>query len=73
LDGKLISVDDRSALKIPGVIKIVRYEGTGAPMHIRAGVAVIAVNTWTAIKARKLLKIVWDEGTSTIKKTLQHF
>ncbi len=62
MGGKLISVDDTAALKVPGVIKVVSYEGTGAPMNVYAGVAVIANNTWSAIKARKLLKIKWDEG-----------
>ncbi len=69
LGGKLISVDDRAAMKIPGVLKVVKYEGTGAPMHVRAGVAVIAINTWTAIKARKLLKIVWEEGLHNNENT----
>lgn len=63
MGGKLISVDDAAALKVPGVIKVVSYEGTGAPMNVHAGVAVIANNTWAAIKARKLLKIKWDEGS----------
>jgi isoquinoline 1-oxidoreductase beta subunit len=67
--GTLISVDDTAAKKIPGVIKVVSYKGTGAPMHVRAGVAVIATNTWAAIKARKLLNISWDEGTKNKEST----
>jgi len=64
MGGKLISVDDAAAKKVPGVIKVVSYEGTGAPMNVYAGVAVIATNTWAAMKGRKLLKIKWDEGLS---------
>jgi isoquinoline 1-oxidoreductase beta subunit len=30
---------------------------------VRAGVAVIAKNTWAAMKARELLKIKWNEGS----------
>ena len=54
LGGTLVSFDDAAAKKIPGVIKVVSYKGTGAPMHVRAGVAVIATTTWAAIKAKKL-------------------
>jgi isoquinoline 1-oxidoreductase beta subunit len=63
LGGKLISVDDSEALKVNGVVKVVTYKGTGVPMHVRDGVAVVAKNIWAAMKARKLLKIKWDEGT----------
>jgi isoquinoline 1-oxidoreductase beta subunit len=69
LDGTLISVDDAAAKKVPGVVKVVSYKGTGAPMHVRAGVAVIATNIWAAIKARKLLNITWDEGKNNNEST----
>lgn len=69
LDGTLISLDDTAAKKVPGVIKIVSYTGTGAPMHVRAGVAVIATNIWAAMKARKLLNITWDEGKRNTDST----
>ncbi|MBK8609435.1 MAG: xanthine dehydrogenase family protein molybdopterin-binding subunit [Chitinophagaceae bacterium] len=69
LDGTLIKVDDTAARRVPGVIKIVRYPGTKAPMHVRAGVAVIATNTWAAIKAKKLLNITWDEGKKNNEST----
>ncbi len=69
LDGTLIKLDDTAAKKIPGVIKIVSYTGTGAPMHVRAAVAVIATNTWAAIKAKRLLNITWDEGKKNNEST----
>lgn len=73
LGGKLISVDDSEAMKLPGVVKVVTYKGTGAPMHVRDGVAVVAKNIWTAMKARKLLKIKWDEGTKNKQNTTALF
>jgi isoquinoline 1-oxidoreductase beta subunit len=73
LDGTLISVDDTAAKKIPGVIKVVSYKGTGAPMHVRAGVAVIATNIWAAMKARKVLNITWDEGKRNNESTDELF
>ncbi len=73
LDGTLVSVDDSAAKKIPGVIKVISYKATGAPMHVRAGVAVIASNIWAAIKARKLLNITWDEGKKNKESTEELF
>lgn len=69
LGGTLVSFDDSAAKRVPGVIKVVAYKGTGAPMHVHAGVAVIASNTWAAIKARKLLNITWDEGKKNTDNT----
>ncbi|MBL0155113.1 MAG: xanthine dehydrogenase family protein molybdopterin-binding subunit [Chitinophagaceae bacterium] len=69
LDGTLVSVDDAAAKKVPGVVKVVSYTGTGAPMHVRAGVAVVATNIWAAIKARNLLDITWDEGKKNKEST----
>ena len=62
--GKVASVDTSAAMKIPGVEKIVQIEGTPPPSAFQplGGVAVIAANTWTAIKAREVLKIEWDDG-----------
>jgi isoquinoline 1-oxidoreductase subunit beta len=69
MGGTLVSFDDSAAKRVAGVIKVVSYKGTGAPMHVRAGVAVIATNTWAAIKARKLLNITWDEGKKNNEST----
>jgi isoquinoline 1-oxidoreductase beta subunit len=69
MDGTLVSFDDAAAKKVPGVLKVVSYKGTGVPMHVRAGVAVIATNTWAAMKARKLLNINWDEGKRNNEST----
>ena len=62
--GKVASVDDAAALKVPGVIKVVQIEPTAAPPAFNplGGVAVIARNTWAAIQGRKALKVTWDDG-----------
>jgi isoquinoline 1-oxidoreductase beta subunit len=73
LDGTLVSVDDSAAKKIPGVLKVISYKGTGAPMHVRAGVAIVATNIWSAMKARKLLNITWDEGKKNNESTDELF
>lgn len=58
------SVDDRDALKISGVKKVMRIEGTGQPAAFNplGGVAVVASNTWAAMEGRKALKIEWDNA-----------
>lgn len=58
--GKVKSVDDSEALKIEGVEKVVILESSKNPTQVVGGVAVIAKNTWTAMKGRKALKIEWD-------------
>ncbi len=62
--GKVASVESSEAMKVPGVEKVVRIEGTPPPAKFQpvGGVAVIARNTWAAIKGREALKIVWDDG-----------
>jgi isoquinoline 1-oxidoreductase beta subunit len=66
LDGTLMSFDAEAALKIPGVRQVVAIAGP-APhenldLNIAAGVAVIADDTWSAIKARRALRIEWKPG-----------
>jgi isoquinoline 1-oxidoreductase beta subunit len=62
--GKLKSVDSSAALKVPGVVKVVQIEGRPLPSEFQplGGVAVVAKNTWAAIKGREALKIEWDDG-----------
>lgn len=62
--GKVVSVDASAAMKIPGVLKVVRIEPSPPPANFNplGGVAVVAKNTWAAIKGREALKIVWDDG-----------
>jgi isoquinoline 1-oxidoreductase beta subunit len=62
--GKVVSFDATETMKVPGVEKVVKLDGTPAPYKFNplGGVAVIARNTWAAIKGREALKIVWDDG-----------
>ncbi|MCQ6258094.1 xanthine dehydrogenase family protein molybdopterin-binding subunit [Pseudomonas sp. Q11] len=62
--GKVKSVDSSAALKVPGVVKVLQIEGRPLPSEFQplGGVAVVAKNTWAAIKGREALKIEWDDG-----------
>lgn len=73
LGGKLVSYDDSAAKKVPGVLKIVSYKGTGKPMHVRDGVAIIATHTWAAMKAKEMLTVTWDEGPRNDESTVTLF
>jgi isoquinoline 1-oxidoreductase subunit beta len=64
LGGKLTSYDSAAAMKVPGVEKVVVIEGTPPPAAFQplGGVAVVARNSWAAIKGREALKVTWDDG-----------
>lgn len=73
LGGKIKSVDDSACKQITGFIKTVQFEGTAVPMHLHAGVAVLATNVWSAMKARNVLKLAWDEGEKNHESTDELF
>ena len=62
--GKVVSVDSSATMKVPGVVKVVQIEPSAPPANFNplGGVAVVAKNTWAALKGREALKIVWDDG-----------
>ncbi len=66
IDGLVKSYDDREALKINGVRKVVRIHRIPANRDeqkiIADGVAVIADTHWAALKGREALKIEWDDS-----------
>jgi len=65
LGGKVKSYDDKKTLAVPGVLKVITVKGGDIPPTIEqplSGVAVIAENTWAAIKGRDLLEVTWDLG-----------
>jgi isoquinoline 1-oxidoreductase subunit beta len=64
MGGKLASYDGSAAMKVPGVEKIVVIDGTPPPSKFQpiGGVALIARNTWAAIKGREALLIRGDDG-----------
>lgn len=64
--GKVQSLDASATLKVPGVIKVLQIESRSLPSEFQplGGVAVVASNTWAAIKGRGALNIVWDDGVN---------
>ena len=63
--GSVASYNTENALKIPGVIRVEELETPGFPVSFTlpaGGVAIIADNTWAAIKGREALNIKWNSG-----------
>ncbi len=50
---KVKSINDTDAHQIPGVLQV---------FEVPSGVAVVATNTWAALKGRKAVKVDWDLG-----------
>ncbi len=66
LGGKLKSYDDKEALTVRGVEKTVVLPAFTPPHGFKAlgGVAVIANNTWAAMKGREKLTVEWESGSN---------
>lgn len=64
LGGKVRSFDPAEALKVPGVLKVVPIDPPQIPSAFQplGGIAVVAENTFAAIKGRSHLQIEWDDG-----------
>jgi len=62
LGGKMKSYDDKEARAVRGVQQTVVLPGFTPPHGFKAlgGVAVIADNTWAAMKGREKLKVEWE-------------
>ena len=66
LDGTLDTLDDSEARKVAGVRDVIHIPGPKPEQPFVAGladgVAVIADNTWAALKGRDALKVTWKQG-----------
>ncbi len=72
IHGKIKSIDDSAALKVPGVKQVVKIERILPYKKIDA-VAVVATNTWAAMEGRKALKVEWDNGDFEKVSTAEYF
>ncbi len=62
--GKVARVDDKAARAVPGVVGIVMLPELKPPAFFKplGGVAVVARDTWAAMRGAKLLEVEWDLG-----------
>ena len=72
-DGRLERIDTRAALAIPGVRKVLQLQPEAdQPLGVTPiahGVAVLADDTWSALRGRDALKISWTQGPSAHAST----
>ena len=64
--GRVQSFNADQAKAVPGVLQIIEMPALEPPALFKAagGIAVIAENSWAALKARDLLEITWDDGAN---------
>jgi len=67
--GKVKSFDATECKKMEGVIDVLEIPADDNPTRMRNGIAVVAKDSWTAIKARKLLKVEWEETPELLRGT----
>ena len=72
--GKVKSYDAAKTMKVPGVLKVVTIDPPTLPVVFQplGGVAVIAENTFAAIKGRSQLEIQWDDGPNASYDSVQY-
>jgi isoquinoline 1-oxidoreductase beta subunit len=64
--GKVAWFDASETRKVPGVLEVFTLYSPAVPVGIQplGGVAVVATNTWAALKGREQLNIRWDDGVN---------
>lgn len=64
LQGKVLSFDKGAALKVPGVVDVIKIKGQPLPSGFNAleGIAVLANDNYSAMKGRENLNISWERG-----------
>ena len=62
--GRLARYDEAAPLAVPGVERVVEIEPPEIPSEFAplGGVAVIARNTWAAMRGREALNVEWEDG-----------
>lgn len=71
--GRVVRHDATRALAIPGVRKVVELPAAEAPFAFKplGGIAVLADNTWAAMRGRAALEIEWDHGANASHDSAQ--
>ena len=58
--GRVKSANLAEIKALPGVTDAFIVDGTGKPAEVLSGVAVLAKDTWSALAAKRKLKVEWD-------------
>jgi isoquinoline 1-oxidoreductase beta subunit len=62
--GRVKRFSDEATLKVPGVVQTIELPALTAPVAFKplGGVAVLATNTWAAMKGAAALEVEWEHG-----------
>lgn len=60
--GTVKSFDKSKSMQIAGVIDVMELPRIEKPFGSLGGIVVIANNTWSALKGKEALEIIWDNG-----------
>jgi len=63
--GKVKSANLDAVKQLSGVVDAFVVDGTGGATQVLPGVAIIAKSTWAAFKAKKALRVEWDESSAS--------
>jgi isoquinoline 1-oxidoreductase beta subunit len=69
--GKVRAFNADEIKALPGVIDAFVVTGTGKPIEVMPGIAIIAKNTWAAFQAKVKLKVDWDESEASKDSTTE--
>lgn len=74
LAGKVKSLDASKTKAIKGVLEVIQLDDLTEPVVFKplGGVAVVATNTWAAIKGREALVIEWENGEHAIYNSAEY-
>ena len=62
IGGKVQSANLEAVKAMPGVVDAFVLAGNGNAMELMPGVAIVADSTWAAIRAKRALRVTWDES-----------
>jgi len=70
-DARISTVDDAATRAVPGVIGTFRIPFSAHPRSFRPeeGIAVLADDSWSALRGREALSIAWNEGSNASYET----
>ena len=64
IGGKVKGANLEAVKALPGVVDAFVLEGNGNAMELLPGVAIVADSTWAAIRAKRTLRVEWDESSA---------
>ncbi len=64
MGGSVIDANLDEIRKLPGVLDAFVLKGNGKVAELMPGVAIVAKSTWSAISAKRRLKVTWNEATA---------